>query len=153
MRIQRDFMLIGKSSPISPFFSFKTNFSASELKVHHTPLRRDLNLPLDVSLNFQSLANKVVSAWYSAEGGALVCNKHGGVVGKEQNYRSKDLPSLTDQLYDFGKFTQLLSTSRSLFVVGGKQNSITMIVCKNLFMKSVVIYLENIVILAIKGFQ
>lgn len=102
MGIQCDFMLIGKSSPVSPSFSFKKNFSVGELKVHHTPLHRDLDLPLDVSLNFQSLANRVVSAWYSAEGDALVCNKHGEVVGKEQNYRSKDLPSsVTDQLYHF----------------------------------------------------
>lgn len=70
MGIQGDCILLGRSCPISLPFSPKKNFSDSELKVHHTPLRRDLNLPIDVSLNFENLGNRVVSTWYGAEGDA-----------------------------------------------------------------------------------
>lgn len=66
------------------------------LKVHQTPLRRALNLPLDVSLRVWRLGNNLVSAWSSAEGGAVISNKQGGVVGRELNWPSKDLLSVTD---------------------------------------------------------
>lgn len=75
-------------------FSAKKNFSANE--VHQSLLRRALNLPLDVSLSVWRLGNRLVSAWNSAEGGAVVSNKQGGVVGRELNWPFKDLPSVTD---------------------------------------------------------
>lgn len=68
--------------PWSLFFSSIKNFSASELKVHKYPIHKNLNLPLDVSLNFQSLGNSVASAWCRLRG-AAVCDKQGGPFERE----------------------------------------------------------------------
>lgn len=94
MGILGEGIIIGKLSFIRPSFSAEKHFSASD--VHPSPLRRALNLPLDVSLSVWSLGNSLVSAWTSAEGGAVVSNKQGGVLGRELNWPSKDLPSVTD---------------------------------------------------------